>query len=143
MKALRFVFLFSLIFVFSNAWAQESGGPDSGQVIPLQGTVLKHSAWGPPGFGETPKHDQRVTYYILHLDKAKTAQQLMLSKSMERKKRYSYVQLSCDDDKFPQCSGTIQRLIGQRVTIVGHVDSATYPTDYVPVIVTVSLIEKE
>ena len=38
------------------------------QIVSISGTVIKRQAWGPPGFGETPKIDDRWTAWFIKLD---------------------------------------------------------------------------
>ena len=35
--------------------------------LSLVGTVMQEHRFGPPGYGETPKEDERLTIYLLHL----------------------------------------------------------------------------
>jgi hypothetical protein len=43
--------------------------PYEPKVVKLTGTVVNVQAHGAPGFGEDAKHDQKVTYYLLKLNK--------------------------------------------------------------------------
>jgi hypothetical protein len=38
-------------------------------VVTLKGTVILLNDYGPPNYGENPKTDQKVRYYVLELDK--------------------------------------------------------------------------
>lgn len=130
--------------------AQESRASEAGDdanakhMTPLVGVIKKRLGWGAPGFGETPKIDGRVVYYVLHLDRPRTSKQLSVDDSDDGGNvRYRDVQLSCDDDSFPKCNSTLRRLVGAKVTIVGDVSGAQYPSDYLPIVVNVHLIQKE
>jgi Domain of unknown function (DUF4431) len=62
-----FVVLGATFFVSSVVSARECLDYEPA-MITIQGTVSLKSAYGPPGFGEDPKHDAREDYLALTLD---------------------------------------------------------------------------
>lgn len=127
-----------------NASSQETPTPGE-QISPtivLEGIVRSQQEWGPPGFGENPKVDQKIQIFVLELRSRKTAQELSLNPDGHPNRRFAKIQISCDDDAFPSCHRLLTESIGHHVIISGEVAYAINPTDYFPVVMTVRLIQK-
>jgi hypothetical protein len=80
-------------------------------------------------------------YYLL-LDKPVTGKELYIRDSLITKKPFNKIQLRCDAG-FAKCKTYIRKFLNDRVTVVGRVEGAVYPTDYLPIVMTMFLIEKE
>ena len=56
----------SLLFVGQETFCQQIIKPEN-QETSLQGTIRLIHGFGPPGYGEDPKHDERVNYWALEV----------------------------------------------------------------------------
>jgi hypothetical protein len=64
-----FAFAFALV-LFPLTAAAEPVCLHYGDTVKLEGTLSKRVAYGPPGYGEDPKHDHPKYFtYVLHLEK--------------------------------------------------------------------------
>lgn len=111
-------------------------------VIVLDGIVSSRQQWGPPGFGETPKVDQKVRVFVLKLRKPKAAKELSLDSGGRPGTRFAEIQLSCDTDAFPSCRQRLAESVGHHVTVSGELAYAANPSDFLPVGMTVRLIQR-
>jgi hypothetical protein len=142
----RSIFGFLVIFGAGFGSSIQTLGADvpASRLVTLSGTVIERQTYGPPGFGETPATDSKVTYYAIELAEPLTRKQLLLKSSQsDSNKQYIVLQLYCEDSRFPKCESAISSLAGRKATIVGEVNDAQYPLDFLPTVVTVRLIEHE
>ncbi len=122
---------------------------DSAASVQLAGILQSKTELGPPGFGETPKVDSRVKVFVLKLEEPLTQEQLSLQPAKSGRgtsdlpKRFDEVQLRCADSAvgFP-CEATLKKLVGHRIRVRGDADWAVYPTDFLPVILSVRSIRE-
>ena len=115
-------------------------GDDSPPTIVLKGILESKSEWGPPGFGETPRLDSRVSIFVLKLDKPRTARELGLQSDKKDGEIYKEIQLWCDSALFPRCQEALRKSKGRRIAIGGQAAFAVEPTDYSPVTLRVHLV---
>jgi hypothetical protein len=125
------------------SFSQPVSAKSERSMVTLTGRVEKRREWGPPGFGETPKRDTRIVIYLLKLKMSRTARDLALPPDgTHLDDSYREVQLRCDSTVFPQCELILKSLQGRQVTVVGEPGYAIHPTDYVPIVVQVRLIQR-
>lgn len=135
MKSLSAFLLFLIIVVVAAAYGQAP-------MMVLDGIVSSRQQWGPPGFGETPAVDQKVRIFVLKLHRSKSAKELSLPSTEKLGRRFGEIQLSCDTSAFPSCRRLLEGSVGHRVTVSGELARAVNPTDYLPIGMTVRLIQR-
>ena len=86
-----FLFLFFVSFLSSAECIKE------GDKVELTGIVKKELFYGPPNFGEDKESDEKLSYFILHLDKALTC---VTDASQYRKDWGSKIQLILDENDY-------------------------------------------
>lgn len=140
----------------SSAVAQPSSSHTREQIVRyspnltgLTGILRKEHRFGPPGFGENPKTDPRVSIVVLKLDrpitavpdpKANTKDELDTSRISNIKA----VQLWFSGDAVtPPLEVFARRHIGQRVRVEGVIDEAVAPMEFTTLILTVSKLVVE
>lgn len=129
-------FILALVYAATWLWpsaflfAQQNQSP--AQTVVLEGVVKSRKEYGPPGYGETPRTDPKVTIFVLRLTKATGYRQLGLPPDKERGGRLvSEVQLICHADA---CELQLRNSVGRRVTVRGEADQAAEPGAYLPVV---------
>jgi hypothetical protein len=120
-----------------------SANEQSQKMVVLTGALRSRTEWGPPGFGETPKVDGKVSIFVLKLLKPQTPAQLSLPPVKKEERHFSEVQLWCDSAAFPRCDELLKKAVGHRITVSGEATRATEPTDYLPVVIHVHLITNQ
>jgi len=120
--------------------ANTASAADARKAIVLSGKLPSQVKWGPPGFGETGDRDQRLTIFVLELRSARSARDLSLPEATGKARQYSEVQLKCDRAAVSECEKLLAHSVGHPVTIPGKTEYAVYPTDFLPVVMTVSRI---
>ena len=140
---------FLCALVMPLAVAQRSKSDDRQQIVRyspvttlLTGVVKKEYRFGPPGFGETPKTDPRISIVVLKLDTPITAVPDTKKKEEINTGRISdirSVQLWFKgDEAVPPLEVFARKHIGRRVRVEGVVDEAVAPMEFTTLIVTVS-----
>lgn len=114
---------------------------ESRALVNLRGTVSERREWGPPGWGETPARDTHVLIYVLRLSTPATRQQLLADAAPPvTDEIYTEVQLVCDDRSAAGCSRAVRAMRGREVVVLGHADTAVYPKNRLPIVVTVQSV---
>jgi len=147
MKMNHFLMRLLILIVFIGLIGRvdaSSMNDGTSSVVLLKGVVRSKTIWGPPGFGETPKLDSKITIYILKLHERRTAKQLQLPDNEKNLGRtFSEVQLRCDSATFLNCEAGLTESVGRKITVGGQTTNATEPTDFLPVILHLHLITNE
>lgn len=143
MKTIAYIFSILIVIRPSLAQAQSLSPEKKNSMLVLSGLLQSRGMWGPPGFGETRKVDVRTVIYVLRLSSGKSSSELQLPSEAEYgKSKFREVQVKCEVERFPQCYEILKKNIGKRLTLVGETSYSVYPTDYLPVNITVRLIRR-
>ncbi|WP_050125919.1 DUF4431 domain-containing protein [Yersinia aleksiciae] len=67
MKTYIYKFILSLVLIVPSLLIH-AACLNEGDAVKLSGSLKKEVFFGPPSWGEDPKNDKRLTYWILHLD---------------------------------------------------------------------------
>jgi hypothetical protein len=102
--------------------------------IQLEGTLVERKVYGPPGYGETPKKDERSTILILKLAHAITVEPIPDAKeknsaSLDVAKNVREVQFFLARDK----TGEARAMVGKTVVAVEVLNEAVAPSQYAKV----------
>ncbi len=143
-RAFRYGFLVLLFFIALSrgSTAQSAKQVASNDVLALTGQLHLISAYGPPGFGETPKIDSRVHYLVLY-----TKDQVSLPCGPNDLPTDSTVcpttkklQLVFDLGVDPRAQVKASRFIGRRVTVRGTLQHASTAAESTPIVIWVKSI---
>jgi len=143
MRKLRY-FLAIIMLMLSRLQAPAQADAQTGinNVVVLEGRLLHKQVYGPPGFGETPRLDSKITVYYVTLKEPMTPQQLKLVSSVRHPgaKSYAQVQLYCGND-FAGCEQFLKRHSRHVVLVSGTTSYALEPNDVYPVTMTVAAMD--
>ena len=108
----------------------------------LHGTLQKQQRFGPPGFGETPKHDARISIYVLQLDQSIRVQaaagaDAKQTADLDNFSHQRSIQLFFKSKEGTEAPG----LIGHAVTVSGALGEAVAPGQYTPVTMDVDTLQ--
>lgn len=109
--------------------------PELAQVS-LVGRLRSEEKWGPPGYGETPDQDRRVTIYVLELDRPEVVcADPALEQNSRGESRVSRLQVTgrVDPEK-------LEASVGRRLTVWGALVHQAWGSDYTPVLIRVDSI---
>ena len=97
------------------------------------GTLVRKEVFGPPNYGETPKTDQVVTYYVLDMPIMITIDFESIENSeIKNQKSTSYLQIAGSFDAVE-----LSKLVGQKVSIQGKLFPATSGHHITPILLSV------
>jgi hypothetical protein len=147
------IVLFSLLMVFtvpciavSSAKGQEAKIAYYPSSTVLRGELRKEHRLGPPGFGETPKEDAKVTIIVLVLKKPVTAvpspdKDAKDTSNLNVVSGVSEIQLFFEGDEGPALKALAEKLIGKTVNVTGTVNEAIAAMDFTKLTMTASKID--
>ena len=100
------------------------------------GTLARKEVFGPPNYGETPKTDQVLTYYVLDLPIMITVDfESIDNPEIKNQKSTSYLQLAGSFN-----AAELSKLVGQKVSIQGKLFPATSGHHITPILLDVEKI---
>lgn len=108
------IFFLSLI-LFGEVTSNKNYSYDS--VARLEGTVIKKNSFGPPDFGESPKTDKKITFYILKLFKPINVIGDHNPKSVDQDDFGNVKEIELEI--FPSSKISIKKYLNKKVTIKG------------------------
>lgn len=110
--------------------------------IQLQGKVVEHIFYGPPGFGDTPAQDAREKAFILLLDKAITVQPQSDAEARDSTCLTGFHHVRRVQLEFLHMLATgVGKLSGSMVTVSGTLDEAAAPSEHTDVTMDVESIK--
>jgi len=108
--------------------------------VRLEGVLIERHVYGPPGYGETPKHDSRAIIFILRVPAAITVKATPESARVEGVPYSPYsvshvreVQVFPEFANFWDGYRKAKKLIGHRVSAVGHLSDPVAPMEMLKV----------
>jgi hypothetical protein len=144
MRTLRYHLAIMMLFLMVQLAAQAQADAQKGlnNVVVLEGRLMRKLVYGPPGFGETPRVDSKITVYYVALKVPMTPQQLKLSSSLKHPgtRNYEQVQLYCGNT-FTTCNEFLRSHMNHSVLVRGTIAYALEPNDVYPVTMTVAAMD--
>jgi len=116
--------------------------------ITLYGVIKEIHAYGPPGFGETPKTDSRVTYLIIQLPKAINTDctperpEWKDSDCAATDKIHLYFSMTADGSP-SELERLAGRFKGKRVSVTGKLSRSVSVAQFTPLVLDVTAIESQ
>lgn len=112
----------------------------------LRGELRKENRFGPPGFGETPKTDAKVSIIVLVLKSPVTAvpsagADADKTSNLDTVEGVSEIQLFFEGDDGPRLKARVEKMIGKAVTITGTLNEAIAAMDFTKLTMTVTAVE--
>ena len=104
--------------------------------VTLIGELIIKEAYGPPNYGEDPKHDKKIAYFVIKLDKpinVKGNPQNELN--VDSIKGIKEIQLE------PMYEINWKELLGKKVIISGKLHEKIFGSDYTDVLIVVNKIK--
>jgi hypothetical protein len=131
-----------LILSIAELRAQVGSPPVTPKSVTIVGQLKSRIAFGRPGFGETPRTDQKVQIYYVELAPRLSPEQLHLRPGGGAKvpNSYSKVQLWCGDS-FETCESFLRSHVGKTIIVSGITAYALEAYDFYPVTMTVTAID--
>ncbi|WP_224065885.1 DUF4431 domain-containing protein [Enterobacter bugandensis] len=105
--------ILSMAILFYNSGANATCLKEGDKVV-LSGVMKEELFYGPPNWGEDREHDEKLLYWILHLD---SPLKCVIDANTEQKGWDSNVQLIIIGDDYK----TKRNLLNQHVTVDGNV----------------------
>ncbi|HEY1722536.1 MAG TPA: DUF4431 domain-containing protein [Magnetospirillaceae bacterium] len=103
-------------------------------VVTLTGKITSHFAWGPPGYGEDPKHDAKEGYIALDLDRPICVTGMDDGFLQDPENDLKRLQLLYYPDSYP----FKKKWLGKRVSVTGTLFHAISGHHRTPVLITVT-----
>jgi hypothetical protein len=103
--------------------------------VRLSGTLLEEQKLGPPGYGETPQKDERITILLLRLDQPINVCSDSAVDSSAAMVPTHDLQLVGHLDR-----GSVHQHVGREITVYGTLRRQVWGTDYTQVLVRVDSI---
>jgi hypothetical protein len=109
--------------------APQACRPLSPSRVQLSGTLRTEERLGPPGYGETPERDGRLTIYLLVLDEEVDVCAELDGNRSPMRKDVRRVQLTGNVDP-----NLLRRNVGRRVLVHGSLSHRSWGTDFTDVV---------
>lgn len=127
-RIIRSFFLFLLFFFSVSAVSAVSACLDEGDEITLTGILKKEIIYGPPGWGEHPQSDEKITYWFIYPDKAPGCFNAMDDDIRHYSKKLQIIMVDNEYNEY-------RKLLGKDVELKGKVIFASSPYHSTPVLI--------
>ncbi|WP_105273437.1 DUF4431 domain-containing protein [Escherichia sp. MOD1-EC7003] len=128
-KIKRSVFLFLLFFFSVSAVSAVSAAClDEGDEIMLTGILKKEIIYGPPGWGEHPQSDEKITYWFIYPDKVPGCFNALDDDIRHYSKKLQIIMVDNQYNEY-------RKLLGKDVELKGKVIFASSPYHSTPVLI--------
>ncbi|HEX4693133.1 hypothetical protein [Sphingomonas sp.] len=111
-------------------------------IIAIEGNLRSRITFGPPGFGESPRTDTKITIFYIELARPISRKALNLPPTSVAKISYKAVQVWCGSG-FDRCWNFLKLNVNKKVIVSGVVQYAAEANDVYPVNLTISAIERQ